>query len=75
MTFIRRCFYLIVGIAFPGFWFYHASGFGAHLYRPIQNLFHSQAVGWPSLITALFLYLAAILCFELCYRLLKAAHP
>ncbi len=75
MTLLRRGFYLIVGFTFPGFWMFHASGFYAHLYRPIQTLFHSPAIGWPSLITALLIYLAAIVCFEICYRLLQSSHP
>lgn len=75
MSFLRRGFYLIVGFTFPGFWMFHASGFGAALYRPIQTLFQSTAMGWPSLITAILLYLAAICCFEACWRLLKNTHP
>ena len=75
MILLRRGFYLIVGFTFPGFWMLHASGFGAHLYRPIQQLFQTSAVGWPSLVTAASCYGAAILCFELCWRLIKDAQP
>jgi len=53
----------------------HASGFGAALFRPIQQWCHSTAVGWPSLVTAVLLYLTAICCFEFCWRLLKNTHP
>ncbi|ADW17112.1 hypothetical protein Despr_0938 [Desulfobulbus propionicus DSM 2032] len=75
MALLRRGFYLIVGCTFPGFWMLHASGFGAALFRPIQQWCHSTAVGWPSLVTAVLLYLTAICCFEFCWRLLKNTHP
>jgi hypothetical protein len=75
MLVLRRGFYLIVGFTFPGFWLFHAAGYGASLYRPIQLLFQSTAVGWPSLITATLLYLAIIGCFEACWRLLKHVQP
>lgn len=75
MTLFRRAFYLAIGLTFPGFWVVHAAGFGAFLYRPLQSFFHSNAVGWPSLITALLLYMMAIICFETCFRLLRSAHP
>jgi len=61
--------------SFPGFWMLHASGFGAHLYRPLQLLFHTSAVGWPSLVSAALCYGAVILCFEICWRLMKNAQP
>lgn len=75
MTIVRRGFYLIVGFTFPGFWMLHASGFGAHLYRPIQQLLQTSSVGWPSLVTATVCYGTAILCFEICWRLIKNAQP
>lgn len=75
MSLIRRAFYLFIGLTFPAFWISHASGWAAHLYRPIQQLFATTASGWPSLITTILLYLAAILCFEGLYRLLKTTRP
>ncbi|MDD2467747.1 MAG: hypothetical protein PHI97_27520 [Desulfobulbus sp.] len=64
MHLLRRGFYLLIGFTFPGFWVLHASGFIAVLYRPLQLLFHTKAVGWPALITASLLYLGVIVGFE-----------
>lgn len=75
MTILRRGFYLIIGFTFPGFWMLHASGFGTFLYRPIQLMFHTSAIGWPSLVTALLCYSMAIFCFEACRRLMRGAQP
>jgi len=75
MILIRRGFYLIAGFTFPGFWMIHASGYGAIVYQPIQHFFHTATVGWPSLITATLIYLAAMGCFEACWRLLKNTRP
>jgi len=75
MLLFRRGFYLLAGFTFPGFWMLHASGAGAGLYQPIQHLCHTSATGWPSLLTACLLYLAAMGCFEVCWRLLKNARP
>ena len=75
MTIIRRGFYLIIGFTFPGFWMLHASGFWDFLYKPLQLMFHTAAIGWPSLATALICYGAAIFCFEVCWRLLREAQP
>ncbi|MBM9536960.1 hypothetical protein [Desulfobulbus alkaliphilus] len=75
MTLIRRTFYLLIGLTFPAFWISHASGWGAFLYRPIQQLFATSASGWPSLISAGLLYLLLIFCFESLYRLLKQHRP
>ncbi|MGE4560789.1 MAG: hypothetical protein AB7E77_11350 [Desulfobulbus sp.] len=65
MHLLRRGFYLLVGFTFPGFWMLHASGLLDGLYKPLQMLFHTKAVGWPSLVTASLLYLGMIACFEL----------
>ena len=75
MILIRRGFYLIAGFTFPGFWMIHASGYSAIIYQPIQHFFHTSAVGWPSLITATLIYLAAMGCFEACWRLLINTRP
>lgn len=75
MSLIRRTFYLFIGLTFPAFWISHASGWGAFLYRPIQQLFATTAGGWPSFITACLLYLLAIVCFESLHRLLKNIRP
>ncbi len=61
----------MTGFTFPGFWMLHASGFWSVLYKPLQWMLHTQAVGWPSLITASLLYLCLIFCFE-ALRLLLA---
>jgi len=50
------------------FWVFHAMGFLGVLYRPIQYLFATTATGWPSLVSALLLYLAAASVFELLCR-------
>ena len=42
----------------------HASGWAAGLYHPVQQLFATTAVGWPSLLTASLLYGGLVLCFE-----------
>lgn len=65
MPLLRRGFYLLIGFTFPGFWLLHASGLLAWLYHPLQRLFHTKAALWPSLITAVLLYLGVVLCFEL----------
>ncbi len=75
MPLFRRAFYLIVGLTFPGFWMVHAAGLGAFLYRPLQTFLHSKTTGWPSLITAVLLYMAVIVCFELCCRVFRSAQP
>ena len=75
MILIRRGFYLIAGFTFPGFWMIHASGYGAIVYQPIQHYINTPAVGWPSLITATLIYLAAMVSFEACWRLLKNTRP
>jgi len=75
MGFIRRGFYLFLGFTFPGFWLFHAGGLLSALYLPLQQLFHTKTTGWPSLITALLLYLATIVLFELCTRALRNVHP
>ncbi len=67
MSFLRRGFYLLIGFTFPGFWLLHAAGLLARLYHPLQLLFHTEATLWPSLITAIALYLGAVVCFE-CIR-------
>lgn len=64
MPLLRRAFYLLIGFTFPGFWMLHASGWASGLYKPIQRLCATTAVGWPSLLTASLLYGALILCFE-----------
>jgi hypothetical protein len=64
MHLLRRGFYLMLGLTFPGFWVLHASGFWAVLYQPLQFLFHTREVGWTSLVTATLLYLWGIFCFE-----------
>ena len=71
MHILRRAFYLLIGFTFPGFWMLHASGLAAELYRPLQRLCATTAVGWPSLLTASLLYGGLILCFE-SIRLLAA---
>ncbi len=75
MALFRRGFYLILGFTFPGFWMFHAGGYKAGMYLPIQKLFNTSSSGWPSLISASLLYLIAIVIFELTYRLLKDARP
>lgn len=64
MAILRRGFYLLIGFTFPGFWMLHASGRAAGLYKPVQKLFATTAVGWPSLLTASLLYGSFVLCFE-----------
>lgn len=64
MGILRRGFYLLIGFTFPGFWMLHASGFAAGLYKPVQILCATTAVGWPSLLTASLLYGGLVLCFE-----------
>lgn len=71
MPLLRRAFYLLIGFTFPGFWTLHASGLAAGLYEPVQMLFATTAVGWPSLLTASLLYGGLILFFE-SIRLLAA---
>ena len=75
MTLIRRAFYLIAGFTFPGFWAFHAAGYGGFLYRPVQRLFHTEATGWPSLLSIILLYLFAVALFEVCWRLVKNSRP
>lgn len=71
MSILRRGFYLLIGFTFPGFWMLHASGWAAGLYKPVQILFATTAVGWPSLLTASLLYGSLMLFFE-SIRLLAA---
>ena len=73
MLLFRRGFYLLAGFTFPGFWALHASGLWAGLYMPLQRLCSVDGAGWPSFLTACLVYLAAIACFEGCYRLCKQA--
>lgn len=75
MTTLRRAFYLLVGLTFPGFWILHAAGFASFLYLPLQRLLHTRASGWPSLLTALLLYGAVIACFEALMRARKQIQP
>ncbi|WP_153306673.1 hypothetical protein [Desulfogranum japonicum] len=75
MKHIRQFFYLTIGCTFPGFWMLHASGLYAGWYAPLQNLFHTKSSGWPSFITAAFLYGIVIACFEVMYRLIKHSQP
>lgn len=75
MGFLRRGFYLLLGFTFPGFWLFHADGLLASLYLPLQKIFHTQATGWPSFITASLLYIATIVLFEFLARVLKNARP
>ena len=72
---LRQGFYLLLGMSFPAFWIFHASGFWAVLYRPIQLLSGTNSTGWPSCITAALLYLVMIVAFECISRVLKNAHP
>lgn len=68
MTTLRRGFYLLLGFTFPFFWAFHATGFMAVLYRPLQHLFATAGTGWPSLVTASMLYCGAAGLFELLFR-------
>ncbi len=72
---LRRAFYLLLGFTFPGFWLFHASGLLASLYLPLQKLFHTEATGWPSFITASLIYIATTAIFEFFFRVLKNARP
>ena len=72
---LRQGFYLLLGMSFPAFWIFHASGFWALLYRPLQLISGTDATGWPSLVTAALLYLVLVVIFECLYRVLKNAHP
>ncbi len=75
MGFLRRGFYLLLGFTFPGFWLFHAGGLLAPLYLPLQKLFHTEATGWPSFITASLIYISAIAVFEFFAGALKNARP
>lgn len=75
MTSLRRAFYLLIGLTFPGFWILHASGFAAFLYQPLQRFLHTASSGWPSLVTALLLYGCMIACFEVLMRARKQIQP
>lgn len=68
MLLVRRFFYVVLGFSFPFFWFRHASGFMGILYKPLQKMFATDSVGWPSLVTALAVYFLAVLLFEMAMR-------
>ena len=72
---MRRGFYLILGLTFPGFWAFHAGGLLSVLYRPLQNLFGIETSGWLSFITACLLYTFLTVIFELFSRAWKNVHP
>lgn len=72
---MRRGFYLILGFTFPGFWMLHSGSLLAELYLPLQILFHTEATGWPSFITATLLYIGMILLFEFFIRAYDSTHP
>ena len=72
---VRRVFYMVLGFTFPIFWVFHADGFLAVLYRPVQKLFATSSVGWPSLCTAGGTYLLAILLFEAAVRSRRDINP
>lgn len=45
MTLIHCAFYLYAGMTFPGFGAVHTTGYGAFLYRPVQQIFQTAARG------------------------------
>lgn len=75
MKLLRQVFYLLLGMSFPAFWIFHASGLWEILYRPLQFLTGTQKTGWPSFLTACLVYAAVTAVFECMYRLLKNAQP
>lgn len=75
MILIRRGFYLILGITFPGFWAFHASGYAAFLYQPLQKLLGISGSGWLSLLTTTLIYSFTAVVFEVCYQLLHRNRP
>ena len=72
---MRQLYYLMVGLTFPGFWAFHAEGYWAALYLPLQKLFHTTATGWPSFCSALLLYGVVTVLFELFRRARDNARP
>lgn len=68
MFYIRKIFYLLLGMTFPFFWALHYSGFMGYLYAPFMLLAGDKDVIWPSFITAGLLYFLATLFFEWLYR-------
>lgn len=68
MSLLRRSFYLMLGFSFPFFWVMHATGFLNVLYLPIQKIFSTQSSGWPSLLSAILLYICVTVMFEFLSR-------
>lgn len=67
MLYIRKVFYLLLGMTFPFFWGFHYAGFMGYLYSPFMLLTDKEAI-WPSFITASLLYFLATYFFEWLYR-------
>ncbi len=70
MPFIRKSFYMIIGLTFPFFWAFHSTGFMNYLYLPLQLLTGSTGTGWPSFISAFCIYMICTVLFEGFYRCL-----
>jgi len=64
MSLIKRIFYMLLGFSFPFYWAFHASGFAAIFYKPIQLIASTKSTFWPSFITAALTYVAVVVLIE-----------